>query len=321
MPTKTSNYDFNKPIVDSAEDEDLWGGQLNDNWDSIDALLNRPVSSKSASYTVLSSDARKVILGDASSAAFTVSLLDGAAAGSGFDVSIIKTDSSSNGVTINPNGSEEINGESSIVLSSQFEFVTIKWSGSEWIIISNGLKSTQSQAEAGANNLSLMTPLSTSQAINALAFNAENFLHVQDQKASETNAGASSVGNQTREINTTLRNTITGASLASNQITLPAGDYYIEASAPSYRSGRHKIKLKNVTDSTNEVIGTSSFNDRDEDAQNASFISGYFSIAAEKDFEIQHYISLAKTIDGLGIATNEPGVVEVYTDVKIWKIG
>lgn len=40
MPTLTSNFSFNKPLVNDPIDEDLWGGQLNDNWDSIDTILD-----------------------------------------------------------------------------------------------------------------------------------------------------------------------------------------------------------------------------------------------------------------------------------------
>ena len=39
MPTFTPNYNFNKPLVNNATDADLWGGQLNSNWDSVDTLL------------------------------------------------------------------------------------------------------------------------------------------------------------------------------------------------------------------------------------------------------------------------------------------
>ena len=39
MPNLTTNYSFNKPLVNDPVDEDLWGGQLNDNWDSVDSLL------------------------------------------------------------------------------------------------------------------------------------------------------------------------------------------------------------------------------------------------------------------------------------------
>lgn len=39
MPTFTTNYNLNKPNVNSADDEDLWGGQLNVNMDSIDTIM------------------------------------------------------------------------------------------------------------------------------------------------------------------------------------------------------------------------------------------------------------------------------------------
>lgn len=39
MVTLTTNYSLNKPAVNSATDEDLWGGYLNDNTDDIDSLL------------------------------------------------------------------------------------------------------------------------------------------------------------------------------------------------------------------------------------------------------------------------------------------
>lgn len=39
MPSYTANYNLNKPNVNSADDEDLWGDQLNDNFDAIDAQM------------------------------------------------------------------------------------------------------------------------------------------------------------------------------------------------------------------------------------------------------------------------------------------
>jgi len=38
MPTTTTTYSFNKPVV--GADEDDWGGYLNGNWDSVDDLLD-----------------------------------------------------------------------------------------------------------------------------------------------------------------------------------------------------------------------------------------------------------------------------------------
>jgi hypothetical protein len=37
MPTTTTNYSWNKPVV--GGDEDAWGGYLNGNWDALDTLL------------------------------------------------------------------------------------------------------------------------------------------------------------------------------------------------------------------------------------------------------------------------------------------
>ena len=39
MPNLTTNYNFNLPLVNDPVDEDLWGGQLNANWTSLDSIL------------------------------------------------------------------------------------------------------------------------------------------------------------------------------------------------------------------------------------------------------------------------------------------
>lgn len=39
MPTTTTNYGFIKPNVNDPVDQDLWGGQLNDSLDDIDATI------------------------------------------------------------------------------------------------------------------------------------------------------------------------------------------------------------------------------------------------------------------------------------------
>ena len=41
MPTQTTNYNLNKPNVNSADDEDLWGDQLNESMDLIDSQMKR----------------------------------------------------------------------------------------------------------------------------------------------------------------------------------------------------------------------------------------------------------------------------------------
>lgn len=39
MPTLTTNYSFNQPLVNNPVDQNLWGGQLNTNWGNLDTIL------------------------------------------------------------------------------------------------------------------------------------------------------------------------------------------------------------------------------------------------------------------------------------------
>ncbi|QDP62945.1 MAG: putative tail collar protein [Prokaryotic dsDNA virus sp.] len=39
MPNSTTNFGWNLPLVNNATDADLWGGQLNSNWTSLDNTL------------------------------------------------------------------------------------------------------------------------------------------------------------------------------------------------------------------------------------------------------------------------------------------
>jgi hypothetical protein len=153
--------------------------------------------------------------------------------------------------------------------------------------------------------------------IAALESTAKSFqaqlLHLQDQQTAGTGGGASSVGLQTRVLNTTVTNEISGASLAANTITLPAGTFYIEASSPGFNTF-HQILLRNVTDSSNVMMGTSMFSNAS--AVTTSVLRGRFTIASAKTFQIWHYTNTA-TGSGLGVAVGAS--TEIYSDVRIWK--
>jgi hypothetical protein len=146
-------------------------------------------------------------------------------------------------------------------------------------------------------------------------------LHVRDEKASTTEGGASSnTTTHTRVLNTVKTNEISGASLASNQITLPSGTYLIISRSPAFMTLQHKSFLYNITDSANEVIGSASYCDASGFVANDTIIFGRFTIAAQKVFEIRHYTTNARGSNGLGVATSLSGAVEVYTDTMIWKV-
>jgi hypothetical protein len=146
-------------------------------------------------------------------------------------------------------------------------------------------------------------------------------LHVRDEKASGTAGGTFTSGSfQTRTLNTELTNEISGASLSSNQITLPSGTYFIIASAPAQVVGGHKLKLRNTTDSSDTLIGTSENTTTGDYAiVGRAYVIGRFTISAQKTFEIQHRGTTTQTTNGFG-AINSFSVVEVYADVQIWKV-
>jgi len=144
-------------------------------------------------------------------------------------------------------------------------------------------------------------------------------VYYKDEKSSGTNGGTFTAGAwQTRDLQTETGE-ILGASLASDQFTLPPGKYSIEASAPAFQVNVHKAKLRNITDTSDEIIGESSHSGSGENATTDSFIKGEFTIAATKTFEIQHRTFSTKATNGFGV-TSGLSVVEVYTQVKITKL-
>ncbi|MCK5614134.1 hypothetical protein KAR91_70370 [Candidatus Pacearchaeota archaeon] len=108
------------------------------------------------------------------------------------------------------------------------------------------------------------------------------------------------------------------ASLAGNQITLAAGTYKVRAHAPASNVNAHKTKLRNITDASDVIIGTSEYASFVNVAQTISFIEGRFTIATPKVFELQHRCQTSKSFTGFGLAFGV-GVIEVYSVIEFWK--
>ena len=149
----------------------------------------------------------------------------------------------------------------------------------------------------------------------------ENYILIVDEKAAGVHGGTFTAGAwQTRILNTKRSDTGSNATLASNQITLTAGTYRCYISAPAYYTAPHKTRLRNISDSTTTLVGTSETTQNQGDGmQNRSFIVGSFSIASSKVFEVQHRCITTAPNTGLGVATNV-GEVEVYTMAEFWKV-
>lgn len=171
----------------------------------------------------------------------------------------------------------------------------------------------------GAGSGSWTTVSNSVLATEAKAFQG-GLLHVTYEVASGTDGGGLTAGSYTtRPLNTVKTNEITGASLASNQITLPSGTYYIDAELVTSGVGRYKHKLRNVTDSTDTIIGLTGDDTDNSFVVSSSTLKGRFTIASQKVFELQVRSNASETSDGMGDAASF-GDVEVYANVLIWKV-
>ena len=146
-------------------------------------------------------------------------------------------------------------------------------------------------------------------------------VYLKDVKSNSTAGGTFTQDAwQTRVLNTT-ENTQTWCSLSSNVFTLSAGKYKIRATAPAYKVGQHKIKLRNTSDSTDDIIGGSSYTSQGSAyAATTSHLNGVIEITSSKDFEIQHYCQATNATAGFGTGNNF-SVSEIYTQVSIEKVG
>lgn len=142
---------------------------------------------------------------------------------------------------------------------------------------------------------------------------------VRCERTSGTGDGTPGANPNTRVLNATQKNTISGASLASNQVTLPAGTYEIIARAPIYAGGDgHQAYLYNITDSADAILGTVGRSGNGVGNFSHSFIEGQITISAAKVFEVRHVVESGGG-DALGAGYNS-GKTNIYTVFKATKI-
>ncbi len=155
-----------------------------------------------------------------------------------------------------------------------------------------------------------------------LSFLPDGYLKVSDRKANTVDGGTAVSADitQTRTLNTVEINTITGASLASNVITLPAGTYTYKGRAPSFTGGRQRIFLYNSSDSVYTGLGNNTYNNAASSMQDSN-ISGQFTITANKNYTLRHYTETNAGGSGaaLGLATST-GQLEVYSELEFFKV-
>jgi hypothetical protein len=150
---------------------------------------------------------------------------------------------------------------------------------------------------------------------------ANTVVLLQDQKASGTAGGTFTNGAwRTRVLNTEVADSGGLCALGSNQFTLTAGTYLIEAIASTSQVQTNRLRLQNVTDATTVLQGNNSQSGTGSDEGGEAELIGVFTIAAAKALELQHYCETTKATDGFGQALTT-GAVEIFSTVRLTKIG
>jgi hypothetical protein len=149
----------------------------------------------------------------------------------------------------------------------------------------------------------------------------EDYICIEDQKAAGTQGGTFTAGSwQTRTLNTEVSDTAELASVASNQITLAAGTYYCQISAPACGVGGNMIRLQNITNGTTIFWGTTEFSQYAGYATTTrAIISGKFTLNTETVLEVQHKAAHTYANAGFGEVESLSSDHETYTRVEFWK--
>jgi hypothetical protein len=174
---------------------------------------------------------------------------------------------------------------------------------------------------AGTSGQFLQTQGAGSNPAWAAATSTPQILHVRDEKAANTAGGDFNSGAwRTRTLNTVATNTISGASLGSNQITLPAGTYDVRARGPINGVKQTKSRIYNISDSADAIIGATGYSHSANDTFDDVLVWGRITIASSKTFELQQWCNTTVSTNGFGLPANIDSKVEVYAEVWIEKV-
>ena len=156
-----------------------------------------------------------------------------------------------------------------------------------------------------------------------------DYILIQDQKASGTAGGTFTQDAwQVRTLNTEVSDTGGCASVASNQVTLAAGTYYVNIYCPAVDVDSHRARLHETTSTLSDIysINMRTPNSDTGLAISAATIKGVVTIsdanvtANQNIFEVQHYCQTTQASNGFGVEYAAIGAVEIYTTVELWRV-
>ena len=160
----------------------------------------------------------------------------------------------------------------------------------------------------------------TAAQLNGVVDNFADIAIFREEQANSTNGGTFTSGSYLkRTLNTTVVNNITGCSIASSVITLPAGTFYVTAFAPAQEVNRNKLRLQNTTASTTLQVGNNAYASASDVGSNIATLQSVFTLATSSTIELQHRCQATLASAGFGVAMSFSDV-EVYASITIQRI-
>lgn len=204
--------------------------------------------------------------------------------------------------------------------------LTKYWNGSSWALVNTGYvicTSSTRPASPFAGQAIYETDTNRFNVYDGAAWSPPitQEMLVEDQKGYLVDGGTFTAGGawRTRDLNTVRYNTITGASLASNAVTLPAGKYFFQWSAPAFNVNQHITALYQTSGTPAILIfGSSEFSAGY--AQSRSVGNGYYTFTSTQSVIIWHQCTLTKTTDGFGTNAQGMSSTNIYSSLYIRKI-
>ncbi len=149
--------------------------------------------------------------------------------------------------------------------------------------------------------------------------NNADFIFIVDEKSNGVDGGTFTAGaERLRDLNSLWRNEGSHASLANDQITLPAGDYKVWISVPAVEVDGHRIRLYNTTATNGIATGSVGYASSGSNGSDLSLAMGSFTLSETSVLEVRHECETTQNNYGFGRAAGV-GLSEIYTQVMLWK--
>lgn len=116
-------------------------------------------------------------------------------------------------------------------------------------------------------------------------------------------------------------NFISGCSISSNQITLPAGKYYLTGHCMFYAVNACAIRIYDITNTALLISGSGNTLTAADFVAMPNLISGYFELSSSVIIEFQYQVQTTRASTGLGACNGLPIDPSEFRALTIEKIG